>query len=321
MATHRYGFRLLLLIILFAACLPALPASAQEARCFPETGQCLSGRFRSYWEQNGGLAVFGFPITPAEQAVNREDGRSYLTQWFERARFELHPENSAPYDVLLGRLGDDLLRRNGVEWHALPRPVGPNPGCRWFAQTGHQVCDQVAGVGFKTYWEGHGLQDPQLDGYGRSLALFGLPLSEAAVEISPTNGKPYLTQWFERARFEWHPDEPDPYRVLLGLLGNEAHAAPASGVGAGARILSRSPLGAPFVAGNAIFWVDAAASSQPLMRYDLATGLTSVETQELRGKYGLAADDVTLAWIAEGAARGGGLRPHLRAHPNADRAG
>jgi hypothetical protein len=26
-------------------------------------------------------------------------------QYFERARFEYHPENAAPYDVLLGQFG------------------------------------------------------------------------------------------------------------------------------------------------------------------------------------------------------------------------
>ena len=30
-----------------------------------------------------------------------------------------------------------------------------------------------------------------------------------------------MTQWFERARFEWHPDKPREFKVLLGLLGNE----------------------------------------------------------------------------------------------------
>lgn len=29
-------------------------------------------------------------------------------QWFERARFEYHPENQAPYDILLGLLGNQL---------------------------------------------------------------------------------------------------------------------------------------------------------------------------------------------------------------------
>jgi len=37
-----------------------------------------------------------------------------------------------------------------------------------------------------------------------------------------SDGKVYLVQWFERARFEWHPEIQDAkYRVLLGLLGNE----------------------------------------------------------------------------------------------------
>jgi hypothetical protein len=37
-------------------------------------------------------------------------------------------------------------------------------------------------------------------------------------------------QWFERARFEQHPENPPPHNVLLGLLGNEVHgpAAPPS---------------------------------------------------------------------------------------------
>lgn len=45
-----------------AAAFPAVLA-AQAERCFPETGKWISGRFRSYWEQQGGLPVFGFPIT------------------------------------------------------------------------------------------------------------------------------------------------------------------------------------------------------------------------------------------------------------------
>jgi glucose/arabinose dehydrogenase len=36
-----------------------------------------------------------------------------------------------------------------------------------------------------------------------------------------------LTQWFERARFEYVPSNPDPYKVLLGRLGAEAYDASA----------------------------------------------------------------------------------------------
>lgn len=38
---------------------PALAADGE--RCFGETGFCISGRIRQYWENNGGLPVFGFP--------------------------------------------------------------------------------------------------------------------------------------------------------------------------------------------------------------------------------------------------------------------
>ena len=31
--------------------------------------------------------------------------------------------------------------------------------------------------------------------------------------------KPYLVQYFERNRLEYHPELPDPFRVSLGLLG------------------------------------------------------------------------------------------------------
>ena len=54
------------------------------------------------------------------------------------------------------------------------------------------------------------------------MALFGLPLSDATPETSPTDGKTYLTQHFERARFEYHPENAGTqYEVLLGLLGRE----------------------------------------------------------------------------------------------------
>ena len=50
-----------------------------------------------------------------------------------------------------------------------------------------------------------------------SLALFGFPLSEPFVD--PDTG--LLTQYFERAVFELHPENPEPYRVLLRRLGAE----------------------------------------------------------------------------------------------------
>ncbi len=208
----------------------ARPAEAATGRCFPETEQCVHETFQTYWEQNGGLPVFGFATTAARQETNRDTGKQYLTQWFERNRLEYHPEQAAPYNILLGRLGEDRLLQLGVNWQTLPRERGPKSGCLWFAQTGHNVCDQASSIGFKTYWETHGLRSSALNAYDQSLALFGLPLTEPRMEKN-ASGDSVLTQWFERARFEYHPSKPQPYKVLLGLLGNEVRGSPGGGGG------------------------------------------------------------------------------------------
>ena len=72
----------------------------------------------------------------------------------------------------------------------------------YFPQTGHWISH-----GFLRYWERFG-----------GLAVFGYPLTEEFTD--PATG--HVTQYFERARFEWQPGAwPARYDVLLGLLGNE----------------------------------------------------------------------------------------------------
>jgi len=36
-------------------------------RCFPETGQCVAGPIRAYWERNGELFIFGYLIMPLQR--------------------------------------------------------------------------------------------------------------------------------------------------------------------------------------------------------------------------------------------------------------
>ena len=191
------------------------PPPTDGAAYFPETGHTLRGAFKAYWEQNGGLPIFGYPIS--EEFTERgEDGRDYVVQYFERHRFELHPENRPPYQVLLSRLGDTILQQSGRSWFAFPRGE-PRPGCRYFAATGHSLCEP-----FLSYWRAHGLEFDGRPGKSdaESLALFGQPLSEPQVEIL-SDGQPYIVQWFERARFEDHGAQ----GVLLGLLANDLTAA------------------------------------------------------------------------------------------------
>lgn len=209
-----------LCLMVLALLVPVHQSSAQTDRlCFnvPGITNCIEGRFREYWEQNGGLAVFGYPISAAAQTRTAEG--TFLTQNFERNIFELHPDKARPYDVLLGRLGDALIRSHGTVWQNLPKAAPTAP--HYFPETGHAVSHEP----FWQFWAGRGLQDPALNPYQRSLALFGLPLTEAYTDKNPS-GDTVLTQWFERARLEWHPNNPPQYQVLLGLLGNEIRSVP-----------------------------------------------------------------------------------------------
>lgn len=193
---------------------PAPAPGPSNCRLFPETGHQVCGRILEYWDQNGGLPVFGYPITP--QVAEQVEGQTVQAQLFERNRLELHPENARPYDVLLGRLGAGSLGVQGRDWTTFPKA---NPNMQhYFPETGHAIAAE-----FWDYWASHGLEFDGRRGksFQESLALFGLPLSEATIEVNPTNGQTYLTQHFERARFEYHPENPPAYQVLLGLLGRE----------------------------------------------------------------------------------------------------
>lgn len=81
--------------------------SGAEGKCatFQETGKTLCDRFLSYWQQYGGLRQFGYPVSNPFTEVSKLNGQQYLVQYFERAIFELHPENKAPNDVMLAQLG------------------------------------------------------------------------------------------------------------------------------------------------------------------------------------------------------------------------
>ena len=64
------AFLLVLSCLLFPV---ASSAAITGERCFAETGNCISGDIRSFWERNGGLAVFGFPTS--KQRVMQIEGK------------------------------------------------------------------------------------------------------------------------------------------------------------------------------------------------------------------------------------------------------
>ncbi len=176
---------------------------------FPETGHSLQGRFLTFWQNDGGLPVFGYPLTDEMT----ENGRT--VQYLERQRFEYHPElDGTPYVVELGLTGvEDAQRRGiaaGTPFQPLPAGTTSDGATEFFPETGHRL-----GGGFKTYWHAHGLNmDDAGVSYRESLALFGYPISEEFTD--PATG--YTVQYFERARFEYHPENQEPYKILLGRL-------------------------------------------------------------------------------------------------------
>lgn len=205
--------RLLALLCTLAFALPPHRGVAAGERCFnaemPSITACITGRFLEFWEANGGLAAFGYPLTRAEPRATT-DG-TFVTQYFERARFELHPENIAPYDVLLGRLGAERLASLGRPWTDFPAE-SPVDGCQFWAETNHNVCGP-----FLEAWRSNGLSldDDPTSTEAERLALYGLPLSGSIA--STTAAGIVLTQWFERARIEQQPDG----TMTFGRLGAE----------------------------------------------------------------------------------------------------
>ncbi|WP_054534329.1 hypothetical protein [Herpetosiphon geysericola] len=210
--------RLLLMSVLFIV--PIRASTAASNYCFPEVkAYCVEAPFDEYWVTNGGLPVFGYPISAKDRYQAPDQGPILDIQWTERQRLEQHKTLAGTaYEIQIGLLGKERMAQLNRDLE--PAARRPAPDCLWFAATGHNVCNQADGMGFKQFWQSHGTTTAGLDSYARSLQLFGLPLTSAQFEVNP-DGDEVITQWFERARFEWHPDNPDQFKVLLGRLGSE----------------------------------------------------------------------------------------------------
>ncbi|NJN65787.1 MAG: hypothetical protein HC884_03270 [Chloroflexaceae bacterium] len=186
---------LLLLLPLLLTAGPVVVSYAQtDARYVPETGHFIRGVFRHFWETEGGLDTFGYPLT--EEYVSHETGR--ITQYFERARFEL-VEQGGQYRVELGNLGLEVTAGRVFPTAALVQDTAQR---RYLSQTRH-----IIQYGFKEIWETHG-----------SERIFGYPISEELEEMTD-DGRMRTVQYFERVRFEYWPEFPPGERVVFSALG------------------------------------------------------------------------------------------------------
>jgi hypothetical protein len=188
----KFGFFASIFLLLGALTYQIAVMQSANPGSFPETGHTITGDFLSFYEQvpNPEL-LYGYPIT--EQVTSVE---GVVVQYFQKARFELHPELPAGQQVQLTPLGRFMYAPG------TPFSLDKNPAiCRMF-ETGFEVC-----YSFLEFFDQQG-----------GLARFGLPISE----VEEREGR--LVQYFELARLEWHPDSVEAglsQEVQLTYLGRQ----------------------------------------------------------------------------------------------------
>jgi len=163
---------------------------------FDETGHVLTGPFlEKYLSIPQNAFLFGDAITDEFKGSESSPVAGMKAQYFENARFDLHGENPPGEQVVLAPLGRLLFELN---------PIGPleaqqinDPGCKYFFETKHQVC-----YAFRAFFEAYG-----------GVESFGYPISEIVL----VNNR--RVQYFEYARFEWHPELPKGQQVVLSDIG------------------------------------------------------------------------------------------------------
>lgn len=168
----------------------AFAQTAEGTLYFPETGHWVSNEFLIHYQSvSNPEELFGLPITDAFwDEVSETD-----IQYFEKVRFELHPRSPLDLRVQLTPLGAYLYSAGQT------LPVPPNsPACQDFPEIGFQVC-----YAFLDFFDANG-----------GITQFGYPISNFEVHDG------WIVQYFQRARFEWHPELAAGQRVTLTNLGS-----------------------------------------------------------------------------------------------------
>lgn len=177
MKTVRF-FAGLVLIASVVTTVSVLPVSAQGGdppTALEESNCRVPQEFLDYIDDNGGIEIFGYPISNAF----RQDG--ILVQYFQNARIESHPENPVPYKVQLGLLGDELNYRDP----AISRPRLLHSRRHFFPETGH-----IVSYAFLDFFKENG-----------GIHIFGYPITEMHYE----EGR--IVQYFQRLKLSWYPQD------------------------------------------------------------------------------------------------------------------
>ena len=186
--------RHLLVVVLCVTLLGITGTSVQAqqtfGKYFTETGHNVVGEFWNLYQSvPDAEVIFGYPITdPFVTAFPA----GLEVQYFQRARFEYHPELPEGQRVQMTPLGAYLYQAGAPSLNLTI------PGACQSFPTGYAVC-----YDFLTFFDQQG-----------GVARFGNPIS--AFEFL-ADGR--IVQYFERARFEWHPELERGQNIMLADLG------------------------------------------------------------------------------------------------------
>jgi hypothetical protein len=181
----------LLLILVGIAAGRAFAQDSEGRAYFPEKGHWVTGPFlEKYNSVSNPAVVFGEPITDAFQ----DELYGITVQYFEKVRFEYHPEEIPDLQVKISPLGSFVYRPNP----SLPVIFNPS-ACKFYPNVppGFYVC-----YDFLSFFEEYG-----------GVSQFGYPISNFELEDE------WIVQYFQKARFEWHPKDPSGQWVMVSDLG------------------------------------------------------------------------------------------------------
>ena len=164
----------------------------KDVHYFSQTGHTVRGTFYTFYNQYGGLKIFGLPLTEAFTDYGQ------VVQYFERARLAL----DATGGVRESPLGSLLTAGRTF-------PPAQLHGSAIISKclTGHWIVGP-----FLDFWTRHPGQ-----------LLFGDPISEPLLEQNGDgSGRVYQVQYFQNARLEYHPElARTDNEVQLGLVGRQ----------------------------------------------------------------------------------------------------
>ena len=188
----KLRFVLLWLVIFMAFSGQLVLAQSETSEYFPETGHNLSGDFHDFYFANpNARLVYGLPIT--EAYIDQQSGT--LIQYFQKVRFEHHPESPPGERIKLTPLGQKTYE-HGVTIEGL---TSSTPNCYQQKNWGFPVC-----FSFFSFYERFGGE-----------RQFGKPISG----LEYLHGR--LVQSFEKTELIWMPENPDQARIAIAPLGLE----------------------------------------------------------------------------------------------------